>query len=200
MSTNRLQTQNLCEEADTLRYNVQSLSDLRDWLKTNAHLLCEIPEDLLPRVEVSVEIHREELFDLIEKKSLWLTVIFDVPKDETAKNALEDVFSLVRDRKTSLYHRFYHMPLSFVKWPLCTALLAHSFYSDIDVCTRYAEQAREKLSKYLPKFFPGLSLEILDTLATSGLLPQDKDTFIKFMFDSRMNKHEQSLPVDVFNI
>lgn len=168
---------------ETLRNNARTVEDIRTWLLQHGHILGEVPEYLLPRLTVSVEVDSLTLHELVTKNTLWATVIFKVPNTEP-KNPLEEVFRLVRDNEKSLYWRHYHMPLGFKEWPLCTAWLVHALFDKDTHESNYAP-IKEKLSYLLNKFFPSMPLDVLESMHHAGLLPEDRDALTDLLFDTR---------------
>lgn len=175
----------LSAEADYLRQHASSMDDIKAWMLGHAELLGEVPTELLPRVTVEIEVHQSDLDHLVKKNGMWLNVTFEVSKKETDQNPVEAAFRLVRGQTKTVYSRFYHMPLPFKEWPLCTAWLAFEYLKE-DVHESYVQPAREKLAKYLPKYFPALTVETLEQLRDNDLLPKEKTAFTQFMLATRV--------------
>lgn len=174
----------LSAEADYLRMHASSMDDIKAWMLDHAALLGEVPTELLPRVTVAIEVHQSDLDHLVKKKGMWLNVTFEVSKKETDQNPVEAAFRLVRGQRLTIYSRFYHMPMPFKEWPLCTAWLAFEYLQD-DVHEGYVQPAREKLTKYLSQYFPALTVEKLEQLRDNDLLPKEKTAFTQFLFATR---------------
>lgn len=193
--------QSIFESFSTLKVDARSDTDVIAWFEKNKNLLPNVPEELIPFI-TEVELDANNTHNALELEGQYierkLRICYHARKSEVRKpfvtgKSLESILqnkiaSVSNSQQPQQMFGAIQLHLKATEWPYVASSAMFDFLRQPDLKGQAYES---RIKEAWETMFPHITLNLLDKLQTSGLLPDTLDEFVSWSCNNINNKYAE---------